>query len=341
LNGELDDGSLLEDKDLQAAHTTLNPPGDDTGGAVSGEKPVRLTRIEHQNACAKTPASLRSALKHARRRQSERVPCCVCLCLDARDVRATLRCRAEGPLWGALPMRRLEDLGSGGSAPLGSRGGKNASPGALRQQVRGCGPSNLSCVRSVCKMCQYLFSTVSMVDHCLQFTLFAVDTHGRHSAQSSVTLRTACPLVDDSKAEEIADRIYTLYNGYTSGKEQQMAYNTLMEVSASMLLRVQHHYNSLYEKFGDFVWRSEDELGPRKAHLVLRRLEKVSGHCSGLLRSTHIQGRIDTMPYLICRSEDLQTSGFIWYNILKDNKVTCEEKMVPMPRNMYGDSKGR
>ncbi|CAH2315914.1 Hypothetical predicted protein [Pelobates cultripes] len=108
----------------------------------------------------------------------------------------------------------------------------------------------------------------------LKFTLFAVDTHGRHSAHNSVTLRTACPLVDDSKAEEIADRIYTFYNGYTSGKEQQMAYNTLMEVSASMLLRVQHHYNSLYEKFGDFVWRSEDELGPRKAHLVLRRLEK-------------------------------------------------------------------
>lgn len=30
-----------------------------------------------------------------------------------------------------------------------------------------------------------------------------------------------------------------------------------------MLFRVQHHYNSHYEKFGDFVWRSEDELGPR------------------------------------------------------------------------------
>lgn len=62
---------------------------------------------------------------------------------------------------------------------------------------------------------------------------------------------------------EIADKIYNLYNGYTSGKEQQTAYNTLMEVSASMLFRVQHHYNSHYEKFGDFVWRSEDELGPR------------------------------------------------------------------------------
>lgn len=66
-----------------------------------------------------------------------------------------------------------------------------------------------------------------------------------------------------SSPPEIADKIYNLYNGYTSGKEQQAAYNTLMEVSASMLFRVQHHYNSHYEKFGDFVWRSEDELGPR------------------------------------------------------------------------------
>uniref|UniRef100_A0A803T4K8 MACPF domain-containing protein n=1 Tax=Anolis carolinensis TaxID=28377 RepID=A0A803T4K8_ANOCA len=34
-----------------------------------------------------------------------------------------------------------------------------------------------------------------------EFTLYAVDTRGRHSELSTVTLRTACPLVDDSKAE--------------------------------------------------------------------------------------------------------------------------------------------
>ncbi|KAM4695638.1 astrotactin-2 [Rhinophrynus dorsalis] len=190
-------------------------------------------------------------------------------------------------------------------------------------------------------------SVYSVIFKCLEadslykFILIAVDTHGRHSEQSSVTIRTACPLVDDSKAEEIADRIYTLYNGYTTGKEQQMAYNTLMDVSASMLLRVQHHYNSLYEKFGDFVWRSEDELGPRKAHLILKRLGKISGHCSSLLRSAQIQVHIDAIPYLICQSEDIRTSGFVWYNILEENKVTCEEKMVQMPRNIYGDSKSR
>ncbi|XP_059571554.1 astrotactin-2 isoform X4 [Alligator mississippiensis] len=190
-------------------------------------------------------------------------------------------------------------------------------------------------------------SLYSVIFKCLEpdglykFTLYAVDTRGRHSELSTVTLRTACPLVDDNKAEEIADKIYNLYNGYTSGKEQQTAYNTLMEVSASMLFRVQHHYNSHYEKFGDFVWRSEDELGPRKAHLILRRLEKVSNHCSTLLRSAYIQSRTETMPYLFCRSEEVRPPGMVWYSVLKDTKVTCEEKMVSMLRNMYGESKGR
>lgn len=71
------------------------------------------------------------------------------------------------------------------------------------------------------------------------------------------------PLTVSYHFTEIADKVYNLYNGYTSGKEQQMAYNTLMEIPPPLLYRVQHHYNSHYEKFGDFVWRSEDELGPR------------------------------------------------------------------------------
>uniref|UniRef100_A0A8B9EKG4 Astrotactin-2 n=1 Tax=Anser cygnoides TaxID=8845 RepID=A0A8B9EKG4_ANSCY len=50
-------------------------------------------------------------------------------------------------------------------------------------------------------------SLYSVIFKCLEpdglykFTLYAVDTRGRHSELSTVTLRTACPLVDDSKAE--------------------------------------------------------------------------------------------------------------------------------------------
>lgn len=49
-----------------------------------------------------------------------------------------------------------------------------------------------------------------------------------------------------------------------------MAYNLLMEIPPPLLYRVQHHYNSHYEKFGDFVWRSEDELGPRWEYLNVK-----------------------------------------------------------------------
>lgn len=76
-------------------------------------------------------------------------------------------------------------------------------------------------------------------------------------------LRGFCLISVSPLLTEIADKLYSLYNGYTSGKEQQMAYNILMEIPPPLLYRVQHHYNSLYDKFGDFVWRSEDELGPR------------------------------------------------------------------------------
>lgn len=72
---------------------------------------------------------------------------------------------------------------------------------------------------------------------------------------------------------EIADKIYNLFNGYTSGKEQQTAYNTLMDLGAPTLHRVLYHYNQRYESFGEFTWRCEDELGPRygQPHLIFSK----------------------------------------------------------------------
>lgn len=64
-------------------------------------------------------------------------------------------------------------------------------------------------------------------------------------------------------SSEIADKIYNLFNGYTSGKEQQTAYNTLLDLGSPTLHRVLFHYNQHYESFGEFTWRCEDELGPR------------------------------------------------------------------------------
>ncbi|XP_061656795.1 astrotactin-2 isoform X2 [Syngnathoides biaculeatus] len=179
-------------------------------------------------------------------------------------------------------------------------------------------------------------------DSLYKFTLYAVDSRGSHSDSSYVSVRTSCAMVDDSQAEEIADRVYNLYNGYTSGKEQQLAYNTLMEIPPPLLYRVQHHYNSLYEKFGDFVWRSEDELGPRKANLILRRVDKISHYCRSLLRSTHIQIRTDTMAYVYCRSDDGRTpGGSTWSGSLHEGRTACIEKLISVQRNTYSNTKLR
>ncbi|KAG7237338.1 hypothetical protein INR49_032461 [Caranx melampygus] len=188
-------------------------------------------------------------------------------------------------------------------------------------------------------------------DSLYKFTLNAVDSRGGHSESSFVSVRTSCPMVDDSRAEEIADKVYNLYNGYTSGKEQQMAYNTLMEIPPPLLYRVQHHYNSHYEKFGDFVWRSEDELAPvlrleskwaRKANLILRRVEKISHYCRSLLRSTHIQSRTDTMAYVYCLlSEEGRPPIKTWHSSLHESRTTCMEKLISVQRNTYSNTKLR
>ncbi|XP_051906333.1 astrotactin-2-like isoform X4 [Hippocampus zosterae] len=181
-------------------------------------------------------------------------------------------------------------------------------------------------------------------DSLYKFTLYAVDSRGSHSDSSYVSVRTSCPMVDDSRAEEIADKVYNLYNGYTSGKEQQLAYNTLMEIPPPLLYRVQHHYNSLYEKFGDFVWRSEDELGPRKANLILRRVDKISPYCRSLLRSTHIQSRADTMAYIYCHSDDGRMpggGGDARSGSLHEGRTACMEKLISVQRNTYSNTKLR
>uniref|UniRef100_A0A674P7F7 Astrotactin 2 n=1 Tax=Takifugu rubripes TaxID=31033 RepID=A0A674P7F7_TAKRU len=177
-------------------------------------------------------------------------------------------------------------------------------------------------------------------DSLYKFTLHAVDSRGSHSESSQVSVRTSCPMVDDSRAEEIADKLYSLYNGYTSGKEQQMAYNILMEIPPPLLYRVQHHYNSLYDKFGDFVWRSEDELGPRKANLILHRAEKISHYCRSLLHSTHIQSRTDTMAYVYCRSDEGRPPSNR-QGSLHQSRTTCMEKLISVQRNTYSNTKLR
>nr|XP_006007430.1 PREDICTED: astrotactin-1-like [Latimeria chalumnae] len=187
--------------------------------------------------------------------------------------------------------------------------------------------------------------SISLIIRCLEpdtiymFSLWAVDNTGRRSRPSEVTVKTPCPVVDDVKAQEIADKIYNLFNGYTSGKEQQTAYNTLMDLGPSSLHRVLFHYNQRYESFGEFTWRCEDELGPRKAGLILSQLEDLSGWCSSLLQEPKIGLRRASLNYLSCRYSEMKSYSPNWSDLSRDLKRTCEQQLLAVHYNDYGDSK--
>uniref|UniRef100_A0A8C5SGU1 Astrotactin-1 n=1 Tax=Laticauda laticaudata TaxID=8630 RepID=A0A8C5SGU1_LATLA len=188
-----------------------------------------------------------------------------------------------------------------------------------------------------------LSTTISLIIRCLEsdtmymFTLWGVDNTGRRSRSSDVTVKTPCPVVDDIKAQEIADKIYNLFNGYTSGKEQQTAYNTLLDLGSPSLHRVLYHYNQHYESFGEFTWRCEDELGPRKAGLILSQLGDLSSWCHSLLQEPKISLQRTTVKFLACRYSEIKPYGFNWLELSRDLKKTCEEQMLSVLYNDYGD----
>ncbi|CAL8314361.1 unnamed protein product, partial [Gadus morhua 'NCC'] len=188
-------------------------------------------------------------------------------------------------------------------------------------------------------------STLSLIIRCLEadttymFRLWSVDNTGRRSGPSEVTIKTPCPAVDDVKAQEIADKIYNLFNGYTSGKEQQTAYNTLMEQSPPTLHRVLYHYNQRYHGFGEFTWRCEDELGPRKAGLILSQLEQLSGWCRGLLQEPRIGLRRMSLRFLSCRYSDTKAFGLNWVDLGQDLRKACEDQTLAVMYNDYGEAR--
>ncbi|XP_062336863.1 astrotactin-1 isoform X6 [Osmerus eperlanus] len=207
----------------------------------------------------------------------------------------------------------------------------------------------LSGAKSPCVMLgdvpDLLTSSISMIIRCLEadttymFKLWAVDNTGRRSRPSEVIIKTPCPAVDDVKAQEVADKIYNLFNGYTSGKEQQTAYNTLMDQGAPTLHRVLYHYNQQYDSFGEFTWRCEDELGPRKSGLILSQLDYLSGWCRGLLQEPKIGLRRVSLKYLSCRYTDTKSFGLNWVDLGQEIRKACDEQLLPVLYNDYGEPK--
>lgn len=82
-------------------------------------------------------------------------------------------------------------------------------------------------------------------------------------------------------------------------------------------------------------------LFSRKAHLILRRVDRISLLCRSLLRSGYIQSRTESMPYVMCRSEDMRLASGTWHSSLHETRLTCVEKILSVQRNIYGKSKLR
>lgn len=79
----------------------------------------------------------------------------------------------------------------------------------------------------------------------------------------------------------------------------------------------------------------------RKAHLILRRVDRISLLCRSLLRSGYIQSRTESMSYVMCRSEDMRLASSTWHSSLHETRLTCAEKILSVQRNIYGKSKLR
>lgn len=79
----------------------------------------------------------------------------------------------------------------------------------------------------------------------------------------------------------------------------------------------------------------------RKAHLILRRMDRISLFCRSLLRSGFIQSRTESVPYMLCRSDDTRPGGTLWHSSLHETRLACLEKVISVQRNIYGKSKLR
>lgn len=79
----------------------------------------------------------------------------------------------------------------------------------------------------------------------------------------------------------------------------------------------------------------------RKAHLILRRMDRISLFCRSLLRSGFIQSRTESVPYMLCRSDETRPGGTLWHSSLHETRLACLEKVISVQRNIYGKSKLR
>lgn len=77
----------------------------------------------------------------------------------------------------------------------------------------------------------------------------------------------------------------------------------------------------------------------RKAGLILSQLEELSPWCKGLLQEPKIGLRRMSLKFLSCRYSDTKTFGLNWAAMGQDVHKACEEQMLTVVYNDYGEPK--
>lgn len=77
----------------------------------------------------------------------------------------------------------------------------------------------------------------------------------------------------------------------------------------------------------------------RKAGLVLSQLDALSPRCSYLLGEPRISLRRSSLRYLACRYNEPKPHALNWTELSKDLRKNCEEQILIVLSNDYGDSK--
>lgn len=80
-------------------------------------------------------------------------------------------------------------------------------------------------------------------------------------------------------------------------------------------------------------------MSNRKAGLILSQLNEVSPWCKGLLREPKIGLRRMSLKFLSCRYTDAGAFGMNWAVVGQDVHKACDEQVLAVLYNDYGEPK--
>ncbi|XP_019616511.1 PREDICTED: astrotactin-2-like [Branchiostoma belcheri] len=148
---------------------------------------------------------------------------------------------------------------------------------------------------------------------------------GAVSPSDVLTVRTECQTPQlNHQPTGVADALYNLYAGYTSPLAQNMAFRILTSLNTAGLHDVAKTYE---EKYDNFLLRTQEELGLKRALLINASLTALSERCKTQAESGKVVQKVRRR--FRCSFEGLDTRKGIREVTLREMERSCvkyEEK---------------